>query len=256
MRSLGRHRPHNLSQDTRRFVRLLYTFIFSNPTALGWDDSMTVSGSGETENLTYIVKVGARKFRTFGAQVHNAAISLMGRNTRVWNAREDLGRRGLSKATYVIKDTWTDADRRREGDVYDIFDKLPLEAKEKSFLEKLLLTKVCHADVVVDSAPDITLDLSDIKNPDHVFDLVWQGPIEALQPRYANGVTPSAFHHQQENALPELISRGQMMHNRIVFEEFGTPLHAIDSLVQAFKSIGEVAIGTYTTIVLYVFLPS
>lgn len=238
-----------IRQETERLVRLLYTFIYSKPTDLGWDDSMTVIESGETEKLTYSVKVGARKFRTFGPQVYNAAVSLMGRNTRVWSAREELGSKGLSNATYVIKDTWTDVERRREGDVYDLFDKLPLDAKEKSFLQKILLTKVCHADVVVDNAPDITLDLSDIKNTRRRFDIVC-----TESTRNTDDVTPSSFHHQRKNASPPLIRRGRMVHNRIVFKEFGTPLHANDSLVQVFKSIGEVATGTYKMIVAYMFL--
>lgn len=225
-------------------MRLLYTFLYSNPTALGWDDSITVNGSGETKDLTYTVKVGERKFRTFGGQLHNAAGCLMGRNTRVWNVREVLNGRGLSQATYVIKDTWTDEDRRREGEVYDLLDELPLDAEEKSYLQKVLLTKVCHADVVVDNTLDITLDLSDIKDPHDRFDLIWGGPIE----------DPSSFDYQREAMLPPLVSRGRMIHNRIVFKEFGTPLHATDSLVQVFKSLGEVAIGMSFTIVPNAFL--
>lgn len=227
-------------------MRLLYTFLYSEPAALGWDLSMTVHGRGKTTGLTYTVKVGAREFCTSGPQVHNAAVSLMGRSTRVWNAHERLVGGGLSAATYVIKDTWTDADRRREGDVYDILDGLKLSKKEESALKGILLTKECHSDVKVDGTLDITVDLSDLKDPGSVFDIIWTQPIEDPQPRCATSTTPSSYHHQQDQVLPSLILRGQMVHNRIVFEQFGTPLHAVESLGQMLRSINDVAAGTYS----------
>lgn len=214
---------------------------------------MTVHGRGKTSDLTYTVQVGARRFRTFGAQVHNAAASLMGRSTRVWNAREQLDSGGLSDATYVIKDTWTNMNRRREGDVYDILYGLKLPEREESALKRILLTKECHSDVRVYDTLDTTIDLSDLKDPGNVFDIVWTEPVEHSQPRNVSGTNPSPYHHEQDYVPPSLTSRAQMVHNRIVFKECGTPLHAVESLGQMLRSFNDVAAGTYLALVPHIF---
>lgn len=61
---------------------------------------------------------------------------------RVWDAREQLDSGGLSDATYVIKDTWTNMNKRREEDVYDILYGLKHPEREESALKRVLFTPV------------------------------------------------------------------------------------------------------------------
>jgi Fungal protein kinase len=87
-----------------------------------------------------------RRFRTQKMISSIGAERLRGRGTRVFEAIE-IDENGAEKGPVVVlKDTWIDHDRPREG---DILAQLHDEAnpEDKKLVEKHFLTTVCHGDV-------------------------------------------------------------------------------------------------------------
>ena len=98
-----------------------------------------------------------RIFRTVELLSSVGAEHLRGRGTRVWKVHEVVGER-LSEETYVLKDTWIDSDRMREGHIMAEIRNSATK-KEKELIEDALLTMEVHGDVYVVS----------------VFSRVWEG---------------------------------------------------------------------------------
>lgn len=205
---------------------------------------MTIHGASSVTRPNFAVHVGKRTYLTSDGPVYDRANSLMGRCTRVWNVQELLDDSRMSKQTYVLKDTWTDADRRREGAAYDIFKQFKLDTIQRQPLDDILLSKVCHSDVEIAGMSDATTDLSDLKDKDRCFEIVWRGSdVKDPKPRFDDSTPVSSYHHSITHQLPPPHERRTMVHHRIVFEESGTPLHKIDSPAQIFESISRVAVG-------------
>lgn len=250
-------------QDTTPFVHLFVSLCFGDDRDLGLNPTITSIGTpacvenGVTKirrpwRYEYRLPNG-RRFRTHGKQESvDEARSLIGRGTCVWNVKEVIVDSDTNEereyGDYILKDTWTDEDRRREGQVYEELLRLPLLESEHMALDKALLKVVCYADVNDGTWIDKTRDLSTEKaavgrkyalvkiNQDVDVD-------QAAQIESSSAVHQTFCQKSLFKVLPVLPDQRRKVHNIIVFAESGTPLHTVTSLKTVVRAISQVSAG-------------
>lgn len=252
-----------LLQDTTPFVHLFVSLCFGDDRDLGLNPTISSIGApacvekGRTKihrpwRYEYRLPNG-RRFRTHGKpESVDEARSLIGRGTCVWNVKEVIVDSETNEeredGDYILKDTWTDEDKRREGQVYEEILKLPLLESEHMVLEKALLKVVCYADVADGTWIDKTRDLSTekaavgrkyplVKINEHV-DADQTAQIESSSVVHQTFCQESLF-----KALPILPDQRRKVHNITIFAESGTPLHTVTSLKTVVRAISQVSAG-------------
>lgn len=193
---------------------------------------------------------GEVKYRTEKYVHYFQAEAPRGRCTRVWQARK-LGGDNLDKPegeAVVLKDTWVDYDRDREGNIMEAVINDLSTPEDRETLREILLTVLCHGDVL---------------GPDGHEDSTRLVPSDRWQPYSLNEETSteedarttstnSLANSGAYGALPPK-PRGydkpvlftRKTHYRIVFEEVGTPLNQVDNLRHVFKALWNVSRGEF-----------
>ena len=127
-------------------------FAFADERSLGFDPTIK-RVPGHPTQFTFQPthhQESRRRFRTKSTISSFGAEPLRSRGTRVFKAIEidDLDREKGSHV--VLKDTWIDTDRIREGDILaQLYDEA--QGDDKLLVEKYFLTTVCHGDVQLNS---------------------------------------------------------------------------------------------------------
>lgn len=90
-----------------------------------------------------------RRYRTHRLISDVSACSIRGRGTRVWEAYllDDTG--NPTGDLCIIKDSWPDSDREREGNVLAAI-RAEATPEDRKFFKETLLTVLAHGDVVLD----------------------------------------------------------------------------------------------------------
>ena len=177
------------------------------------------------------------------------AEDILGRGTRVWEARELLADDSQASNTVVIKDYWIDDDRSREGDVHRcILDGAQDEAHRRA-LEAHLVTIKCHGDVyhhetivglkegepTVTLVPTSTRDFGDAIKRKNLADLLDKPRTDASE------ISSPVTDHDEHTPLASL--PGIKTRNRIVMGQVGESLHRQKSLRTVFSALQDVCMG-------------
>ena len=140
--------------------------------ALGFDPTITLVKSPEGRTQYDITVCSGtsewRVFRTVDVLFDAGSHCVVGRGTRVWKVREvDSATGDMVGEPLVLKDAWVDKHREREGNINARIRESAstLSAADRAQLDKILLTVLCHGDVVVAGAPDRTIATLDARSP-------------------------------------------------------------------------------------------
>lgn len=198
----------------------------------------------------------------------SGADEIIGRGTRVWEARELLDDGKESDRVVAIKDYWIDEDREREGKVVEsILAAAPGES-HRIKLKDYIVDILCHGDVyrehieiikrdgekpmmAKDMVKDSTRDLKEaIKRRNCAIDLrrpkATLASIPSQEHQVASGthtpVPPSSY-----LAAPTVRKgrplAGVRTRNRLVMSQVGTCLHNEQSLRAVFSGLRDVCKG-------------
>ena len=191
-------------------------------------------------------------FRTDGLINDDGAKSPLGRGTRVWRVKRLVdGEPDASARGRVLKDSWVDEDRDREGEILErILDTPGLDDLVQQALAELFLTQVVSGDVVIDGKPDSTRDF---------LDGVTEIPAERISPL----TVPSAHKPSQKGGQPgsdaplivpatdservAILKYSRKQHYRIVFVQECEPLSKQTSLRTVFKCLCDITTGMIQT---------
>lgn len=150
---------------------MFLAFTYASHVDLGWDDTMVLHWDGDTPQYDItvqpfpaspaedgsVLELKPRIFRTKELLSGVGAEHLRGRGTRVWAVNE-LVDGEVGEGTFVLKDTWIDSDRMREGLITAEILKSVTNEEDKATVESAFLKTEMHGDVFVDGKVDRTLD--------------------------------------------------------------------------------------------------
>lgn len=190
--------------------------------------------------------------------------AIRGRGTRVWRVEgmKKDGQPFSPRQTFILKDSWMDADREREG---AIIAKIRLSAGNldpelKEILESALLTVAIYGDVFIDpddsdSGPYLDQTLpQDVRNlvcPENSkrFEIQKPAIIEKTEERLSHLQSQAAGNansiHQHSDPVQRLVIFSPKKHTRIVFLEDCIPIHEERSLGKALTIVSKTCDGEY-----------
>ncbi|CCL98316.1 uncharacterized protein FIBRA_00310 [Fibroporia radiculosa] len=160
----------NFVKDHRTLVRIILSLAYASEAELGWDP--TIVSVSSTRAVSQKMKraspepcydITVRNANNGSEQIYRTirmlsdigANALRGHGTRVWEAQRLVDGK-QREAPVVLKDCWIDDDRPREGDILEEVRRSHPDPEGRAFLDKHLLTVVCHGDVKIDTADDNT----------------------------------------------------------------------------------------------------
>lgn len=236
-------------QDCKIVIHFFLAVMFASYSQLGWDPTMK-RVAPNTFDITVRSEDGTlSSYRTIKMIAGVKAEALRGRATRVWtcNPLDDKGDIIEGSAPVVLKDTWIDEDREREGAIIERFRNANDPAL-RAILVNSLLTVQCHGDVFVDGEPDVT------QKSGEGFDHGDSGDrfvVTKTKARYKQNLGKT-YTQRMEIASPlgapakapnPMLPYHKKVHYRCVFKEVGTPLHMCCSLRTVYKALGDVVAG-------------
>lgn len=223
-------------QDHTTLIHFMLSIMFAQPHQLGFDPTITPAPAfaGNSERQ-YDIQVRSKDgkvdvFRTEKILSNVGAEALRGRGTRVWRVRKLVD--GLPTGDgMVLKDSWIDDDRIREGDILAKMRASASDPIQKEIFETHFLHVECHGDVYIGNHADHTGTLlrrgAQVPDDSALFSLERtksRGAAEKVtKPPIGSGIT-----QETRNKEDEPIEFDDKAHYRIVFKEVAT---GIDSLV-------------------------
>ncbi len=189
----------------------------------------------------------SRTYRTVRIISSYGADPLRGRGTRVFEAVELDGNGEPIGSHVVLKDTWIDNDRAREGNILTSLH-LAAQGEDKQLMEKSFLTTICHGDVwtgfglLDDNAKTLMRGLDIEKDRDSLFQLQRKSTIQRGRsaPRSESLRASSSVQVPHSNK-----TYAHKTHYRIVFKEIGTTIDRVRSLPEVMKVLTETAGGAF-----------
>lgn len=178
---------------------------------------------------------------------------IRGRGTRVWKVKTVFRNHRVSKTEFILKDSWVDSGRKREGKVLAEIRGSTKDTEVMAQLDEILLTMLMHGDAYIDGAIDQTVsgDYRDtiIRDNNVKFSLNHVSPNQTATGSsgeelndYKKGKAvviridePVGDYRdpppveEPEDAIEPLYYSSKV-HYRIVFKEVCKPLHSITSL--------------------------
>lgn len=205
-------------------------------------------------------------FKTLEVLSNVGTEAIRGRGTRVWRV-EGVVRNGKPvnvSQSFVLKDSWIDSDREREGaiidSVRDSAEKIPEDGK-KAILKALLTVKM-YGDVWIDQVDASCIEKgfydrtftaeqrnkifpkgsSCIRLQRPAIDDATEEQITTTQDQ-AKGNPHSAFQNYDHTTKP--VAHDPKTHSRIVFYEVCTPIHDERSLPRVCSALAAATTGEY-----------
>ncbi|KAF8811241.1 hypothetical protein BYT27DRAFT_7336283 [Phlegmacium glaucopus] len=252
-------RRFDFMKEPAKLIRLISSLAYADVVKLGYDPTMELIWKDDRWNYRITIQgkdnhgdVATKAYETISI-IADMSSNLRGRATRVYEAF-DVGNPG---ATVVIKDSWVDANRPKEGDMLsEILDGASEDEKA------MFLTILLHGVVTIDGRQDLTQDLlmngylisndnSISKKKSHdVSDRLAERMVKKIsckatiytRPLYLSSSDPDSQSTSlitspdvttldlNEKRLPRVY--GPKAHYRIVFKERGESLHSLSRLRQ------------------------
>ena len=188
-------------------------------------------------------------FRTDGLINDDGAKSPLGRGTRVWRVKRLVdGEPDDSARGRVLKDSWVDEDRDREGDILrQILDTQGLDELLQKALVKLFPTQVVSGDVVIDGKPDSTRDFLDGVTDipaERVFPLTVSSDHKPSHKDGQPGSDAPLIVPATDSERVAILKYSKKRHYRIVFVEECKPLSEQTSLHTVFRCLWDITAST------------
>ena len=250
-------------KDHKKFLHFFLSQTYASPHQLGIDTTMKVikpegPSSGE---LMYDILVHDAKspgseplvFRTDGLINDDGAKSPLGRGTRIWRVKRLVdGEPDDSARGRVLKDSWVDEDRDREGEILEkIIRQQGISDSIRSALAGLFLTHVVSGDVLIDGKPDSTRSIVTGAEEIPRSKLFLLSVPLSHKPSH-NDHTPHSTTQSNHSIAPatptqraKIVRYSQKQHHRIVFVEECEPLSKQTSLLNVFKCLANMTNGMY-----------
>ena len=246
-------------QDYNTVVDFFLRTMFAKRTQLGYDGTMTrlPALSSLDQSVVYDIEVRdhsktpvVKKYRTRRLISELGAIPLRGRGTRVWEVVElDTNDNPAGTRTWVLKDTWGDADRPLEGENLQKLRRKAAAINQGERFNTYFMSTSRYGHVYDDEgenarpdttasfrlsrldSPELPLGIPTLRvavNPEHrALVMTRQGPIatEGSKVEVEHARYPIKIHH------------------RIIYNEVGKLIFQAKSLRKAFQCIGDVLQG-------------
>lgn len=150
------------SQDHQYLFRFVLSCLLAEQHELGFDPTMVALPPDSEGNLQYDITVHSGRntvqvYRTLDVIFDAGSDRVLGRGTRVWKAVRVEGDNPVGEPV-VLKESWVDAYRAREGDI-DVrirMAALKLTDDDRTRLNDVLLTILDHGDVRIGDKTDRT----------------------------------------------------------------------------------------------------
>lgn len=250
---------------------MFLAFTYASYEDLGWDDTMVLRWNGDTPQYDItvhpfpapragdgsVMEPRPRIFRT--KKLLSNSKHLRGRGTRVWVVNELVDGRAAEE-TFVLKDTWADSSRTREGHITAEIVESVTDGEDRKLVETAFLTTECHGDVHLDGKPDVTLydefrDESSIKYLPR-YDFNPRTPNEETH-NHSTANSQATYVRKYSNSILTKPANSALClhsktHYRILFEELCQPLHKTTSLQDILWMLVQATAGTSTILGLVV----
>lgn len=220
--------------------------MFAKEHELGWDPMMKrISPRDFTRDAQYQIDFEGSTYQTIRLISDVGAEALRGRGTRVWEVRE-LQRDGKEDPTpLVLKDSWVDADRLREGNILEEIRKSAIANDLEEEFDLYFLSVKTFGDVYINGSPDHTHSLSKrgcTTEEGHVKPLKVK-----VQPttrkKLKSGLGPAGAPTLPMNQSKERLTYEEKVHHRIVFKDVGITIGEVESLADVFLCLSDVTKG-------------
>ncbi|KAJ3545075.1 hypothetical protein NM688_g5671 [Phlebia brevispora] len=212
---------------------------------LGWDPTMTRLSKGQFDVQVRTEHGKTVIYRTEQLLSSHAAEAMLSRGSRVHSARR-LVNGQPSGDLVVLKDTWIDADRDREGEILKTIERLANQDGLRGF-DEYFLKVLAHGDVFIQDAKGNL-----IKDDTQLILHGGSAPIEAkkfdlkTKPPLKKDAEPALGYHyfcagqdKSEDFLTPPVIRGKKVHYRIVFAQVCKPIFVLRSLEQIVKAVAQ-----------------
>ena len=195
----------------------------------------------------YDIELNGKTYRTVRLLSNAGAEALRGRGTRVWEVRELSESDEELDTPLVLKDSWVDTDRPREGKILEeIRGASRIEKCVEAIVDATLLHTHDYGDVKICGQDDDThaiirrgLDLSQHKN---TMDIKADPTAHKKIISQMSPAGMSLLGKKRQAAHPQY---GTKVHHRIVFQEVGIRMTEVESLAQVFLHLREVVAGAF-----------
>ena len=223
--------------------------MYADETQLGWDPTMQRESPREyVGDVQYTIECDGVTYRTVRLISDVGAEAIRGRGTRVWEVRE-VKKNGKEDPTpRVLKDSWVDADREREGKILESIREEAQGLPGDFNFDKYFMRAKAHSDVYIDGVQDNTHLL--IRRRGSLDGMLNEPPllIKSGPPKNSklpsNAGTKGATQVPEDDA-PDLVEYSAKIHYRIVFTEVGTTIAEVDSLAAAMLAMTGVVKGEH-----------
>ncbi|KAI0088535.1 hypothetical protein BDY19DRAFT_906557 [Irpex rosettiformis] len=252
--------PFNFITDHEKFAHFVLSQVYAKPHELGIDTNMTiVKGEGDDSTLVYDIvlhhvqvergrkEVDPIIVRTVRLINDDGVKYPLGQGTRVWRVNRLVhGKVDKSAPGRVLKESWVDEDREREGAILEQIRNQPEVIADddlKPAFEGLFLTPVASGDVLIEGHPDSTRGLitrgAEIPTTAVIFSLKVSASHQPSHAVHGTGsripIVPSSVRFRQR-----FIGNINKQHYRVLFAEECKPLSKETSLRNVFHGLAEI----------------
>ncbi|KAF8585411.1 hypothetical protein K439DRAFT_1343467, partial [Ramaria rubella] len=239
--------PFNFILDHDTAIRFFIACAYATEAELGWDPTVEriyVDGTPQYKFTVHDIE-GANHvetvFRTTRVLADFSADALRGRGTRVFEAFQ-LDGDSPDRTPVVIKDSWVDVDRAKEGDIRSEFES-EAEAEDKEKIQQYFMTILNHGEVVINGQADRTLDvmLRGQEVPEGSEFKLNRRDVTTVSRPSSIGAHPSV--PSLARAPHESVRYQHKVHYRIVFKEVGMPIHSVTDQLDIFQALEDATSG-------------
>lgn len=187
-------------------------------------------------------------FRTKELIDQQNACSIRGRGTRVWEVVPADDEDTDPGKHVVLKDSWVDADRTREGKVLDKIAAGDMSDDDRVIFQSCFLTVLAQGDVVVNDKVDNTRSLltnGEVPPKDCRFNLMVPESRAIVTNSRLSKAPTAVLRTTQAVATMHgaVVDYSPKTRYRIVFRQRCTPLYQMISLHSAFTHLANVVLG-------------
>ncbi|EKM52665.1 uncharacterized protein PHACADRAFT_261246, partial [Phanerochaete carnosa HHB-10118-sp] len=252
--------PLDFIQDHRSVVEFLLCVAFAEEHQLGWDPTIKrlpptpiypLPRYEITVRDTLRDEVVERTYRTKDLIWNYGADAFRGRGTRVWSVVEVDADGNEGTDLYILKDSWADVDREREGHINQLIHSRVAKQGEElapEVYDRFFMQVHAFGDVYIGSRVDRTdsfkVDRSGEELPSRGTLTVLVrtddegNPQDVKLPRRGVPIVTRSIRPQEP-----VLRYSHKVHHRTVFKDAGNDLLEVDTLVDVYCRIEEVLLG-------------
>ncbi|KAF7790438.1 hypothetical protein EIP86_001393 [Pleurotus ostreatoroseus] len=227
----------NFMTDYKSTIKFFLSVMFATKEQLGWDPTMRLRDDGQLDIDVRSEDGIVTTYRTQRIVSDKEADSLVGAGTRTWVVREVRASDDEEFGPLLmLKDTWVDKDRRREGVSCQRLRAVTQSSSAFKKMGQFLMPVIVHGNVHIDGVPNNTEDrMMRCKIPT-------ESPRYSLARTQEDKLQDSAnqrFHDAVTPGSPRLLDLPSKTRYRIVTENVCRPLDELTTPSLIFRSLGK-----------------